>query len=321
MRGRQIKAATSVCKLSDHFPLVIIVWGKRADPLKQKSYFYFSLLGDEKCKATMLQAWEGETFKPIGDTEWAPWLEATTQRVMACNTLLINERNHLKGAHVRAHSRKIQLAEVQLQLNPMNEHIHDILFESQGKLAECFQKLVEHYSHHSATRWLRYGDTCLKTFFVFHQEKDFPEGARSGQHDNLQIKRSFLPHLPVLFQPIYIWTILPGHYRGPKEVLGERTFLSHGGYELRIDLGAVPGRGGRSHHLVAQRKGSWLWRSVDWILPRKHGKDRPDAPPSIPGNALSGADLSLHQQMHNHFNPEIWGSFQARKLAPYHPSR
>jgi hypothetical protein len=39
------------------------------------------------------------------------------------------------------------------------------------------------------------------------------------------------------------------------------------------------------------------------------------------GNALSGANLSLYQQKHDHLNPEIRWSFQARKLAPYHPFR
>ncbi len=68
-----------------------------------------------------------------------------------------------------AHSRKIELVDVQLQLDPTNERIHNILFESQGKLAECFQTLVECCNHHSATRWLRYRDTCSKTFFDFHR--------------------------------------------------------------------------------------------------------------------------------------------------------
>jgi hypothetical protein len=89
-RGR-IKAITSVRKLLDHFPLVISVWGQPVDPPKQKRYFDSSLLGNEKCKATMLQAWEGEMPKPTRDTEWAPWLEAATQRVMACNALLAKE--------------------------------------------------------------------------------------------------------------------------------------------------------------------------------------------------------------------------------------
>ncbi len=28
---------------------------------------------------------------------------------------------------------------------------------------------MERYSHHSAARWWRYGDTCSKIFFDFHR--------------------------------------------------------------------------------------------------------------------------------------------------------
>jgi hypothetical protein len=69
---------------------------------------------------------------------------------------------------IKAHFRKIQLTEVQLQFDPTNEHVHVILSISQGKLVELFQTLVERFNHHSATRWFRYGDTCSKLFFDFH---------------------------------------------------------------------------------------------------------------------------------------------------------
>jgi hypothetical protein len=36
-------------------------------------------------------------------------------------------------------------------------------------LAEVFQALVEHNSHLLMAKWFRYGDTCSKTFFNFHQ--------------------------------------------------------------------------------------------------------------------------------------------------------
>jgi hypothetical protein len=45
----------------------------------------------------------------------------------------------------------------------------DILSESQGKLAEVFQALVQRNSHLSVAKWFRYGDTCYKIFFDFHQ--------------------------------------------------------------------------------------------------------------------------------------------------------
>jgi hypothetical protein len=117
----------------------------------------------------MLQAWEGELPKPLNDSEWAPWLEAATRRVFSCNTRLTKERRRLKGAQVRVHAKKIQLAEEQLQRDPTNEQVRDILSELQGKLAEVFQASVERNSHLSATKWFRYGDTCSKTFFDFHR--------------------------------------------------------------------------------------------------------------------------------------------------------
>jgi hypothetical protein len=87
----------------------------------------------------MLQAWEGELPKPLNDSEWVPWLEATIGRVLACNIRLAKERRRLRGVQVRAHAKKIQLAEEQLQRDPTNEQVRDILSKSQGKLAEVFQ--------------------------------------------------------------------------------------------------------------------------------------------------------------------------------------
>jgi hypothetical protein len=117
----------------------------------------------------MLQAWEGELLKPLNDSEWAPWLEAATRRVLACNTRLTKERCRLRGVQVRVHAKKIQLAEKQLWRDPINEQVRDILSKSQGKLAEVFQASVGRSSHLSAAKWFRYGDTCSKTFFDFHR--------------------------------------------------------------------------------------------------------------------------------------------------------
>ncbi len=78
----------------------------------------------------MLHAWDGVTPKVLDDSEWAPSLEAATKRVMICNTCLAKERNRLKRAQVKTHVKKIQLAEEQLQQDPMNEQVRDILSES-----------------------------------------------------------------------------------------------------------------------------------------------------------------------------------------------
>jgi hypothetical protein len=67
------------------------------------------------------------------------------------------------------HTKKIQLAEEQLQRDPTNEQVREILSKSQAKLAKVFQTSVERNSHLSAAKWLRYGDTCSKTFFDFHR--------------------------------------------------------------------------------------------------------------------------------------------------------
>jgi hypothetical protein len=132
-------------------------------------YFDSSLLKDEKGRAEMLQAWEGELPKPLNDLEWAPWLEAATKKVLACNTRLAKERRHLRGVQVRVHAKKIQLAEEQLQRDPTNEQVREILSESQAKLAEIFQTSIERNTHLTAAKWFRYGDTCSKTFFDFHR--------------------------------------------------------------------------------------------------------------------------------------------------------
>jgi hypothetical protein len=97
---------------------------------KLSHYFDSSLLKDEKGRVEMLQAWEGELPKPSSDSEWAPWLEATTRKVLAYNTRLVKERRRLREMQVRVHSKKIQLAKEQLQRDPTNEQVRDILSKS-----------------------------------------------------------------------------------------------------------------------------------------------------------------------------------------------
>jgi hypothetical protein len=58
---------------------------------------------------------------------------------------------------------------MQLQRDLSNEVVRDILSDSQGKLAEVFQDLVERNRHFFSSNWLRYGDTCFKAFFYFHR--------------------------------------------------------------------------------------------------------------------------------------------------------
>ncbi len=106
-RGERIEAATSIRKFFDHSPLVLSIWGQPDILDKLSHYFDSSLFKDEKGKAKMLQAWEGELPKPLNDSKWAPWLEVATRRVLACNTRLAKERRRLRGAWVRVHTKKI----------------------------------------------------------------------------------------------------------------------------------------------------------------------------------------------------------------------
>jgi hypothetical protein len=70
---------------------------------------------------------------------------------------------------VRACSKKIQLAEIQLQRDSTYEVVRGILSDSQCKLVEVFQESVKRNQHLSSSNWLRYGNTCSKSFFDFHR--------------------------------------------------------------------------------------------------------------------------------------------------------
>jgi len=117
---------------------------------------------------------------------------------------LSKERKRAQGAQIRACTKKIQLAEIQLQTNPTNEEIRGILSDSQSKLTEVFQNSVERNRHLSASNWLRYGDTCSKAFFDFNRtrnkrsllrELETEGGTVSGQNDLTQYITEFYTRL------------------------------------------------------------------------------------------------------------------------------
>jgi hypothetical protein len=54
-------------------------------------------------------------------------------------------------------------------VNRANAEVRDILSDAQEKLAEVFQSSVERNHHLTSSSWLRYGDTCSKSFFNFHR--------------------------------------------------------------------------------------------------------------------------------------------------------
>ncbi len=206
-RGR-IEVAASVKKLLDHSPLVISVWGKHLDaPRNRPGYFDSSFLSEVDGRKELWEAWIGNhppTTAPSQDFDWSSWLEAATGRVMACNACLSKARRRAQGACVRANTKKIQLAEVQLPGDPTNIEVRDILSNAQGQLADVFQNSVERIQHSFASRWLRYGDICSKAFFDFHRigtkrvllrELEIEEGLVTGQSDLALYIMSFYANL------------------------------------------------------------------------------------------------------------------------------
>jgi hypothetical protein len=165
-RGGRIEAAASVKKLSDHSPLIITIWGQHSAPNNPPCHFDIALLSDRKSRKEMLEAWVG--IPPPNDLGLPAWLEAASDTVMRCNARLSKAKKHAKGMCVRTCSKKIQLAEIQLQRDPTNVEVRGILSDSQSKLAKIFQESVERNRHLSFSNWLRYGDTYSKSFFDFH---------------------------------------------------------------------------------------------------------------------------------------------------------
>jgi endonuclease/exonuclease/phosphatase family metal-dependent hydrolase len=203
-RGGRVESVASIRKLSDHSPLTIKIWGTHPPTKKQTRFFDATLLSEENGKAKMLQAWSGETARPSSGRDWATWLEEAIGRVVDCNARLAKEKGRARGTRVRSCTKKIQLAEIQLQRDPENVEVRGLLSEAQGELAEEFQDSVARNRHISSANWLRYGDTCSKTFFDFHRigkkkalmrelETDF--GTVSGQHDLAHYVTSFYTRL------------------------------------------------------------------------------------------------------------------------------
>jgi hypothetical protein len=126
-RGGRIEAGVSMKKLSDHSPLCIKIWGNLDSTKSTSGYFDASLLNDESKKKEILQAWIGEDPLPTSDQSWVPWLEAATNRTTQCNRRLSKEKKRAQGAQIRSCTKKIQLAEVQLQKNSTSEDIRHIM--------------------------------------------------------------------------------------------------------------------------------------------------------------------------------------------------
>ncbi|CAK9267094.1 unnamed protein product [Sphagnum jensenii] len=141
-RGGRIEAAPSMKKISDHSPLVITIWGRPSSPPTATTYFDTTLLREDRSRAAILDAWRGTQPPPSLDADWPDWLEAATRRVLACNGRLVREKRRAKGARIRELQHKIRLAEIQLQSNPEDEPVQDILSVVQGHLTDSLQEQV-----------------------------------------------------------------------------------------------------------------------------------------------------------------------------------
>jgi hypothetical protein len=202
-RGR-IEAAPSIRRIFDHSPLVLTIWGRTSAPPSPTTYFDIALLKEEESRSALLDAWTGAQPTPSQDAEWLTWLEAASERVLRCNNKIAREKRKAKGAKIRNLQQKIELAEVQLQRDPEDEPTREILSVAQGHLANSLQEKVARSHQLSSASWFRYGDTCSKLFFNFHQigrkrtplkELKTEGGDIMGQEDLAHYVRSFYTRL------------------------------------------------------------------------------------------------------------------------------
>jgi len=199
-----VESVAFVRKLSDHSSLTIKIWGLHPPPNNQTRFFDVTLLSEENSKAELLKAWSGEAARPSTGRDWAKWLEEAIKRVADYNARMAKEKKCARGTRVRSCTKKIQLAEIQLQRDPSNEEVRGLLSEAQGQLTEEFQDSVARNRHLSSASWLRYGDTCSKTFFDFHRigekkalmrELETNSRTVSGQQDLAHYVTSFYTRL------------------------------------------------------------------------------------------------------------------------------
>ncbi len=89
-------AFASVRKLTDHSPLTISIWGTHLIEHGNRSrYFDLSILGEERGRKELWEAWIGDHPPPLTPSQsfdWPAWLEAATNRVMRCNARLSKEK-------------------------------------------------------------------------------------------------------------------------------------------------------------------------------------------------------------------------------------
>ncbi len=243
---------------------------------------------------------------PFQNFDWSVWLESATGRVMSCNTRLSKAKRRAQGACIRASTKKIQLAEVQLQRDPTNVEVRGILSDAQGKLTDVFQNSVERNQHLSASIWLKYGDTCSKAFFDFHhigkkktllRELETEEGTVTGQSDLALYVTSYYANL------YSSDALAPGTAQVQavcwKSVLSKVTQAMNERLTKDLSLRDIsePSKPSPKGRLQGTTKCPWnssknskeRWRRLCFSL------------------SQSWHDLGPHQQRYNYSHPQIWG--------------
>jgi hypothetical protein len=94
---------------------------------------------EEATRTALLEAWASDQPPPRQDLEWPSWLEAAAERVLKRSGKLAKEKKQKKGARLRL-QHKTRLAEIQLQRDPEDEPVRDILSRAQGHLADSLQE-------------------------------------------------------------------------------------------------------------------------------------------------------------------------------------
>ncbi len=100
-RGGRIEVAPSIRNISDHSPLVLMIWGRPAAPPKSSTFFDTTLLMEEATRTALLEAWASDQPPPRQDLEWPSWLEAAAERVLKRSGKLAKEKKQKKGTRLR----------------------------------------------------------------------------------------------------------------------------------------------------------------------------------------------------------------------------
>jgi hypothetical protein len=146
--------------------------------------------------------------------------------VMSCNNRLAKAKKCLRGATIRANTKKIQLAEAQLQGDPTNEEVRDILADSQAKLAKIYQNQVSHNQHLSSANWF---STWVKWIRTLYREASSVIRINGEAGPTFQLARSVRQGCPLAPYFFIIATDVLGHMMEDPRYAIEGLTLPGGG--------------------------------------------------------------------------------------------